>query len=136
MTATPPTEATIPDDGSRAYVWFGESAAGWPLRAVYTQITFDGRLNRNVSPNYIVEQRWAIRWTSGSRDWVLPYRPLWTGLLANTALYAAAWTPLVLLPGAVARWRRARQGRCMRCGYARAGLKADAACPECGAGPA
>lgn len=30
-------------------------------------------------------------------------------------------------------WLRSRAGKCRKCGYSRAGLGADAACPECGA---
>jgi hypothetical protein len=54
------------------------------------------------------------------------------------------WPPalLALLPTAIA-WRfdvvarrRERIGRCPKCNYDRAGIAADAKCPECGASPA
>ncbi|MFI4915037.1 MAG: hypothetical protein ACIAS6_00845 [Phycisphaerales bacterium JB060] len=63
-------------------------------------------------------------------DWVVPYLPLWPGLLGNTLFY----TLLVLTPIIFWRWqklrRRTKRGLCVACGY-ELGEGVDA-CPECG----
>lgn len=68
-------------------------------------------------------------WVSTGGDafewWV--WVPLWMPLVVSLGVTAAAWRLEVL-----AR-RRARVGKCASCGYDRAGLKAGAVCPECGA---
>ena len=62
----------------------------------------------------------------------LPVRPIWAGLAVNSMFYGlivfGIWTGGVR----VVRNTRRRQGRCTGCGYDRAGLAAEAACPECG----
>ncbi len=54
--------------------------------------------------------------------------PLWVPAAAALLTAGAARTPEM-----VAR-RRARNGRCPKCNYSRAGLVSDALCPECGRG--
>ncbi|HVU62889.1 MAG TPA: hypothetical protein VHC70_02840, partial [Phycisphaerales bacterium] len=62
-------------------------------------------------------------------EWVLP---LWQPtVLAGAAVLALLWPELILLLAFRSR-RRRRLGRCVKCGYDRAGLAAGAACPECG----
>jgi hypothetical protein len=65
----------------------------------------------------------------------LPLLPLWPGFLLNTCLYAILTFALVRAPRVLRRGLRRRRGRCVGCGYDRAGLDALAACPECGAQP-
>jgi hypothetical protein len=56
--------------------------------------------------------------------------PLWWIALPLAAGTALAWrTPVRLALGR-------RRGACLTCGYARAGLAAEAVCPECGTAPA
>jgi hypothetical protein len=55
--------------------------------------------------------------------------PLWPFLLVVGVPSAVMWTHTVLA------WRRSRIGCCRSCGYDRAGLAADAKCPECSAVP-
>ncbi|HVU64866.1 MAG TPA: hypothetical protein VHC70_12875, partial [Phycisphaerales bacterium] len=62
-----------------------------------------------------------------------PVMPIWSGLALNTLFYGTIAWGLLFLPGTVRRWRRRRGGRCVKCGYDRAGLAAGAPCPECGA---
>ncbi len=69
---------------------------------------------------------------------------VWSFSTLDTAKYRIIFIPLwapTLLAGAIAAWcwRRERQrrrlanaGSCPACGYSRAGLAADAKCPECG----
>lgn len=64
---------------------------------------------------------------------MLPLEPMWPGLVANTAIFAAAWSLVLLGPGVARRLVRARRGRCVGCGYPRVGLPPGSACPECGA---
>jgi hypothetical protein len=56
--------------------------------------------------------------------------PLWLPLAPTLLATAAAWRL-----DALAR-RRARAGLCPKCHYDRAGIAADAKCPECGHTPA
>lgn len=60
----------------------------------------------------------------------IPLRPVWPGLLANTAIYAAMWWLLIAVPLIVRRELRRRHGRCEHCGYDLQDTKGP--CPECG----
>lgn len=69
--------------------------------------------------------------TQGLRK--LPTRPVWSGLIANVALFGL---PGYLLVGFFwgRRIARQRRGCCLRCGYSLRGLRGDTIiCPECGA---
>ncbi|MGP1346867.1 MAG: hypothetical protein ACTS3F_09420 [Phycisphaerales bacterium] len=61
----------------------------------------------------------------------LPLIPIWPGLLANTAIYAAALWLLTLAPLRLRRTLRARKGHCPHCAYDLNNLTTDR-CPECG----
>jgi len=131
---------------------------GWPFRAfVVRGAVVETRVYRRVpgfgSEDVSVVRKWcsdglAVDETAGwaighplSREVEalpakgLPWRPLWSGLLANAVLLGA---PLVAIPmlfaaGIRALRARIRRGRCPACGYLRTGLAPDARCPECGA---
>lgn len=76
----------------------------------------------------LVEGAW--RRTVLGRNWLVPYLPLWPGLLGNTLFYAIfALIPLSLLRRRKLR-RRARRGLCLACAYELG--EGVAACPECG----
>lgn len=65
----------------------------------------------------------------------LPYTPIWRGLVVNALLFAGLWAVAVYTPFGVLRVRRSllrRRGRCVGCGYSRAGLASGSSCPECG----
>lgn len=61
----------------------------------------------------------------------LPLEPLWSGLLINFALYAVAWSYILIVPGIVRRAIRTYRGVCARCGYDLHGADHEQ-CPECG----
>jgi len=72
--------------------------------------------------------KWWFRWTT---VWLFEHLeiPLWLPALLSLLATAAAWR-------ADAKYmRRVRVGLCAGCGYDRAGLAADAVCPECGKQP-
>lgn len=63
---------------------------------------------------------------------LLPVGIIWPGTLANIAVFASV---LWLAGGGFTRARRSywrKRNRCPACGYSRAGLAANAPCPECG----
>jgi hypothetical protein len=63
----------------------------------------------------------------------LPLRPLLGPFVLDSLFYSVVLFSLLAVPRVVRRYRRAWTGRCVRCGYDRSGLAADAKCPECGA---
>ena len=112
--------------------------AGLPLRSLEWERRFDRRgflvPPRNSLASYwlhdgIAPPRWLPR--ADDAAWRrVPIEPVWAGLAANTALYAAlAWGAL-FAPGIARRSRRRRRGWCVACAYDLAGLPL---CPECGA---
>jgi hypothetical protein len=63
----------------------------------------------------------------------LPLRPIWTGLLVNSSIYATLWWAVTMTPS----WRRTfrlRRHHCPACNYDQSGLPSGSACPECGGG--
>jgi hypothetical protein len=110
-------------------------ARGWPLRCLWSEY----RLETDANLRVVAVPRGAITIPGKTvrKGWWSPYpvtlpcRPVWRGLLGNTAVYAVAWWGLIILPFNM-RWiARRRRGRCPACGYDLKHLL-DAGCPECG----
>ncbi len=63
----------------------------------------------------------------------MPLRPIWRGVVTNTAVYTGLWLlPLVVVPRLRLK-RRVRKGWCGWCGYDLLG-EVGGGCPECGWG--
>jgi hypothetical protein len=88
--------------------------------------------------DYQLPKEWQVRyrkpgpswngagtWDTKSDSWVIAI-PLWIPALGSLAIGMIAWRLDTL-----AR-RRARLNLCPKCNYDRAGIAADAVCPECG----
>jgi len=114
--------------GSQDYVSRYQFAAGWPFAACRSYGHWYFQEGNQISLAV------KLRRTNGTI--VLPYGPIWPGLLANTAIYGSAWWALLFGPGMFIRWRRRRAGRCVKCGYDLRGLSPGSECPECGRAPA
>lgn len=66
---------------------------------------------------------------SVERDIVLPFHPIWSGLIINTLFYAVLIWGVVSGPGAARRAFRQRRNRCPACGYP---IGTSIICTECG----
>lgn len=125
-------EKGAPDE-ARHGKWRLVNARGWPLRAVYCErfTGSDGTLGRRGA--IVVEGAGVYTYGGGySETVVLPWLPLWTGIVGDTLFYGAAWSGAWTLVVWRRRQRRERRGMCRACGYDLRGLAAGVVCPECG----
>jgi hypothetical protein len=118
-------------------------ARGWPLLALKSERDLGARapvLTQGSGPVYtgFVPQRGLVAVSTPSTSFgptPLPLRPIWPGLLGNTAFYALLWAALwyaVAVPRRFVREvARVRSGQCVRCGYD-LGYDFQSGCPECG----
>lgn len=110
-------------------------ARGWPLPALWCEYAF----LHDTEPMLGVRGGISVRGidspkgirTYGGAPVAIPLRPIWSGLAINALFFAVLWWAVLLGPGAVRRWLRARRSACVRCGYDLRGLP-EAGCPECG----
>jgi len=110
-----------------------ESATGWPKRAVWYAVYRDRIGGRDVLEGGIPLGRLVrVNTFDMTHHPALPLRPIWLGLLVNTAFYTASWFIPLGGVGLMRRWRRRRRGQCPRCAYDLAGLTPGQPCPECG----
>jgi hypothetical protein len=106
-------------------------AAGWPWASV-----------KSVSTTYVNPRVQVINrgeWDVGRglpSGLPLPYLPIWPGIVLNTLTFSLVPLAIGILFRTTQRWHRRRKGLCLCCRYNRAGLAADAKCPECGTVPA
>jgi hypothetical protein len=91
-------------------------ARGWPLPSLYS-VT-----ERALSANKSVHGGFAVF------DSILPLRPVWSGLLLDSAFFAFV-AALLCAPLAIRRFRRLWQSRCVKCGYP---IGQSRRCTECG----
>jgi hypothetical protein len=132
-----PHEITDATQSSPPTAWGGcLDRRGWPLPAAQSLVL--GLMSPQAAAPYRVDWGVPLRHdtTRGSRNSLadlrmVPWKPVWPGLLADTALYAGAWWCLLLIPRTIASRYRRRQGSCPSCGYDMAGLESRV-CPECG----
>lgn len=119
--------------GSNWYCWMWEADAGGLVCiqagcfAVATPIWSSATTGPGVwwFEPLDADMRWWFRWSRWNlgRDIAVP---LWFPFLVVAIPAALAWRLDALAT------RRAREGKCPKCSYDRAGLAAAAPCPECG----
>ncbi len=107
---------------------------GWPCAALWCDYPA-GSSGRVPVFSPVVKSMRGTAAAAGADGVVLPYRPIWAGLVLDAGIYSVAvWLGLWALtrPARVVREvLRMRRGHCPRCGY---DLRYDFArgCPECG----
>lgn len=103
-------------------------AYGWPMRAAY------GRSSTMPLPS----GGYTYSLDGLNETWIrselirFPLRPIWTGLVGNTAFYAAITLGLLVGVRVLRTRRRRARGRCVACGYELG--DGVGVCPECGLG--
>ncbi len=98
--------------------------SGWPFRALWgAEVSPTGRPGTAKSFGTIP--------VPTPNPWIVPIRPIWLGLLADTAIYALVIGLAVQLALAIRHQRRRRRGHCPACAYD-LGHNLPSGCPECG----
>lgn len=105
-------------------------ARGWPFPCLWDGCVEDRDESVVDGAGVVIGSR-AVPANAMSTDRI-PMRPLWDGLLLDTAIFAIPWFVLLYLlagPRSIrGAWRLAR-GQCPRCRY---DVRAQSRCPECG----
>lgn len=109
-------------------------ATGWPIRAMTCGVHWEKQV-MNSDIIYAVTDGVRLPRDAKFNPRALPLRPLWPGFVVNAIVYAGAWWLLIWIACALRRRHRAKQHRCVDCGYARTGLPRKTNCPECGTRP-
>lgn len=108
---------------------------GWPFVSAWYQIRGSSRGNYATTDSlrfgHLFSGTPTARGDLSCR--VLPMKPAWGGLLANTGIFAAAWFAALLLPRVARRSLRRRRGQCTNCAYDLRATPPGTPCPECGA---
>ncbi len=99
-------------------------SAGWPFRALR------GEMHMTIGPVLAHIDSWPAP-NASFGETMIPLRPIWQSLVANTVFYAAVLWLSVRQAAALRRFVRRRCGRCLKCGYDLRHAEHDA-CPECG----
>lgn len=114
------------------------AAHGWPWRCVASEswMIKVEQLHPGSAPvqlREVLRGNLVLGETSRGRT-IMPLRPIWWGLVADTLALSAAWFALLTGLSVARSGLRSRAGLCAVCGYNRQGLAQTAACPECGKG--
>jgi hypothetical protein len=108
-----------------------DKAAGWPMLALActTELKESATgLKYEVRGGIPIPREEEDSWREPN---VLPFAPLWSGLIGDTAIFAVIWAVVIGVPPACRGSYRRRRGLCPTCAY---DLRHDLAtgCPECG----
>ena len=121
-------EPEVSRSGFERYVSAEFIQAGWPLRCAKGE-RWTIETKRGGQTKWILDGAIAFYVPSESSPVVLPFLPLWTGLLINSLLYAAAAWAMWRLAIAMRGFLRVRRNRCPRCSYP---IGQSPVCTECG----
>ena len=124
----------VPNDPSSFSDW-DEQASGWPMLSFWSRleivdyrhnfVSTDARVlpHDKLEKGIYVDARWI------SKQAILPFGPIWHGVIVNTLFYAAVVVLLYGLLHSLRRRRRVRKGLCAKCAYP---VGSSDVCTECG----
>jgi hypothetical protein len=109
-------------------------AWGWPMAALFCEFERADESNRMIVSGGVPvadsrDLKYGFLWCAPV---TLPLKPIWTGLCADTILYAGAWIALAASPLALRRHLRLRRNHCPHCNYDLRATPTGQPCPECG----
>ncbi len=125
--------STVPRDDDAIAI-----ACGWPLRCLAGRSDSSRTIGASGTSSWHAQDAWIvdIPKSGGPTEFLtnrafLPLRPVWTGLLLNSAFFSACWAMTLFGIPMARRQMRRRRGRCPTCAY---DLNHNLAtgCPECG----
>ena len=103
---------------------------GWPLKSLAAVVVESRRPPAVKYSEQELIGGIGLNWRSGGGP-ILPYLPVWRGLIVNTVLYGAMFWLMFASWPVGRRLIRSRRGLCLWCGYDLHGTEHDR-CPECG----
>ena len=103
---------------------------GWPLKSVAAVAVESLRPPELKYSELEVIGGIELKWKGGGGP-LLPYLPVWRGLIVNTVFYGIMFWVLIFSWPVGRRVIRSRRGLCLWCGYDLHGTEHDR-CPECG----
>lgn len=106
--------------------------AGWPLKSFKAYAEWYGAAPGKLRCDGGVVFRNSLQQHAAGTTLsfiVLPYAPIWKGVVVNTGIYAAIAYVLFFARQHIVRTRRRLRSLCLACGYPVAG---QYRCPECG----
>lgn len=122
------------DHPNLATTWWSDSAMGWPMLALRSRAELDTTLRSTFPSRNLRKVQWGIeaQWIHGRNFPVfIPLRPIWTGFIIDTIVYAAIWLGMMAIASLARKQIRRSRQRCVECGYSLRGLLSSQ-CPECG----
>ncbi len=109
---------------------------GWPFLAMWSGLSYDEPIQLptktpTITHGLVLNPSAMSGPSPETTVRMLPLALIWSGFLADTAIYSLVWFVLLMLIVAGRRALRSRQGCCVTCGYDLRGTP-HGQCPECG----
>jgi hypothetical protein len=118
----------VPFRQAPPYMLASVTARGWPFRAFH--YTSDVNYFTPDARSFICNVSGGIIVDTPHRRTIIPFRPIWPGLIANTLILGMSVWAIAFTVSAARRITRRNEHLCSCCGYC---LRTLARCPECGA---